>query len=511
MFEQLKYNMKYNRRNVMKSVTAWGIFGIIILVFIFWGLTPHNESVGQGGAAAVVNGTTISPAKFMEARERLRRDPRFEQLQSLGSEQAQQFMASQAISQLVEVELLRQAADEARIWTSDAEVAQTIYEIPDFKENGKFSGERYRQLLAANRKPLADFETELRTQQSIRRVYEMFSAATKPLPLEVDKQKQLAEMKANVEYLSLPLEGVVDYKTVSTSDANAFLGRAENEAKIKGYFDTHKQDYSTPEQAKVRHILIRADAGNEDAQKAALTKAEDLRKRAAKEDFAKLATQFTEDPGSKAKGGLIDYFSRGKMVPEFEEVAFSAPLNEISAPIKTQYGYHIIQVLDRKPARESSLDSVKQEIAQKLIAQERSKTAVTNLEAALKAGDQAAIQKFVTENKLKWTETGAFSIESETVPKLGASDEAVRAAFQLDPQKPLYNSLVRQGPTAYVLRYKPVASTKDEKSDASRDDMMREMLASRRGDDTIKKWMDGLRKTAQITTNDALVSGNRSY
>lgn len=510
MFEQLRYNLKNNRRNVMKNVTAWSIFGIIILVFVFLQFTPQNQSIGQGGAAAVVNGVSISPAKFMEARERLRRDPRYEQLQSLGAEQAQQFMASQALSQLVELELLRQAADESRIWTSDAEIAQTIYEIPDFKENGKFSGERYRSLLAANRKSIRDFEDELRTQQSIRRVYEMFSAALKPLPIEGEKQKALAKMKTNVEYLSLPLESVVDPKSVSAADTKTFLANAENEAKIKSYFDTHKQEFSSPEQAKVRHILVKAEAGNEEAEKAGLEKAEDLRKRAQKEDLGKLASQFSDDPGSKAKAGVIDYFTRGKMVPEFEAVAFSAPVNEISEPIKTQYGYHIIQVLDRKAARESSLDSVKEDIAQKLIAQERSKTAVTNLETALKAGDQNAVQKFAVDHKLKWTETGAFSIESESVPKLGPNDEAVRAAFQLDAQKPLYAALVRQGPTAYVLRYKALPPTKDE-SDSSRDDMMREMMASRRGDDTIKKWMDGLRKTAQISTNDALVSGQRGY
>lgn len=507
MFEQLKYNMKHNRKSVMKNVTAWGIFGAIILVFVFWGLTPHNESVGQGGAAAVVNDSTISLAKFTEATERMRRDPRYEQLQGLGGDAGRQFLNQQAMSQLVELELLRQATEANRIWTSDQEVAQVIYDIPDFQENGKFSGERYRGLLAANRRNPSDFENELRTQQAVRRVYQLFQAALKPIALETEKQKALSTMKANLEFISLPVESVVDPATVSLADAKAFLAKPENETKVGEYFNSHKAEFSTPEQAKVRHILIRGEAGNEEAEKSALAKIEDIAKRAKKEDFGKLASSLSEDPGSKSNGGVIDYFSKGKMVPEFEQVAFSAKVNEISAPVKTQYGYHLIQVLDRKPAQERSLDTARESIAQKMIAQERSKTAIAGLEEALKAGNAAAVQKFAADHKLKWTETGAFSIESDNVPKIGPNDEVVRSAFKMSSEKPLYPSLVKQGPTAYVLRYKPAPVEKVEKNETA--DMMQEMMAGRRSEDSIRQWMEGLRKTAKISTNDQLISTAR--
>lgn len=507
MFEQLKYNMKHNRKSVMRNVTAWGIFGAIILVFVFWGLTPHNESVGQGGAAAMVNDQPISLAKFMESVERMRRDPRYAQLQGLGGDAGRQFMNQQAMSQLVELELLRQATEENRIWTSDAEVAQVIFEIPDFQENGKFSGERYRNLLTANRRTTADFENELRTQQSIRRVYQLFQASLKPIPLETEKQKALAKMKANLEFVSLPLETLVEPASVSASDAKAFLAKSENEAKVTEYYNSHKSEFSTPEQAKVRHILIRAEAGNAEAEKEALAKIEDIAKRAKKEDFAKLASTLSEDPGSKANGGLIDYFSKGKMVPEFEQVAFSAKLNELSAPVKTQYGYHLILVLDRKPAQERSLETSGETIAQKMIAQERSKAAIALLEEALKTGNAAAVQKFASDYKLKWNETGAFSIESENVPKIGPNDEVVRSAFQMTQEKPLFPSLVKQGATAFVLRYKPVSAEKEVKDDAT--GMMEEMMASRRSEDSIRQWMESLRKHAAISTNDQLIQAAR--
>jgi peptidyl-prolyl cis-trans isomerase D len=507
MFEDLKYNMKHNRKSVMKSVTAWGIFGAIILVFVFWGLTPHNDSVGQGGAAATVNDQTISLAKYSEAVERMRRDPRYEQLQGLGGDAGRQFMNQQAMSQLVELELLRQATDENRIWTSDAEVAQVIFDIPDFQENGRFSGERYRNLLAANRRNTADFESELRTQQAIRRVYQLFQAALKPIAMETEKQKALGKMKANLEFVQLPLETLVDPASVPAAEAKTFLAQAENETKVAEYYKTHKPEFSTPEQAKVRHILIRGEAGNAEAEKAALTKIEDIAKRAKKEDFAKLASALSEDPGSKAGGGLIDYFSRGKMVPEFEQVAFTAKLNEVSAPVKTQYGYHLILVLDRKAAQEKTLEDSREIIAQKMIAQERSNAAIASLEEALKAGNSGAVQKFATDHKLKWAETGTFSIESDNVPKIGPNDEVVRSAFQMTPEKPLFPSLVKQGSTAFVLRYKPAPLEKEPKEDSA--SMMAEMMAGRRSEDSIRQWMESLRKNAKITTNDQLIQAAR--
>ena len=507
MFESLKYNLKHNRKSAMKNITAWAIFGAIILVFVFWGLTPHNESVGQGGAAATVNGTSISLAKFSETVENMRRDPRFEQLQSLGGDAGRQFLQQQAISQLVEMELLRQGTDQARIWSSDAEVAHAIYDIPAFQENGKFSGELYRGYLRAVRKQPGDFENDRRTENSVRRTVRLFSAALEPMPMEADKQKALSAMKANLEFVSFPMDAVVQPESVSAADAKAFLANAENQARVKDYYTSHKSEFSPPERAKVRHILIRAPAGDVEAEKAALTKIEEIAKRAQKEDFGKLASKVSEDPGSKEKAGVIDYFAKGAMVPEFEEVAFTAPINEISRPVKTQFGYHLIQVLDRKPASEESLEVASPEIAKKLISQERSKTAVAALEESLKKGDAAAVQKFAADNKLKWTETGVFSIESENVPKIGPNDEVVRSAFAMTAEKPLHPGLVRQGPTAFVLRHKavaPAAAKEDENAS-----MMQEMLASRRSEDSLRQWIDGLRKEAKVTTNTDLVSGRR--
>lgn len=501
MFEALKYNLKNNRRGVLKQATAWFLFSAIIVVFIFWGLTPHNQQVAQGGVAANVNDTSISLARLSEGVERLRQDPRYEQFQALGGDAGRQLLQQQALSQLVEMELIRQQTDQQRIWTSDAEVREVITSIPQFQEDGRFKRERYMGYLQAVRKTPAEFEDEVRNEQALRRTVRLFSASLRPSPLELEKQSALSEMKANLDFVSVPTESLVIPESVKQADIKAFVADSANQAKVKEYYDSHKDEFSQQESVKARHILIQANAGDAEAEKKALAKIEEIAQKAKTEDFGKLASQFSEDPGSKSKGGVLDFFTRGRMVKEFEDVAFSAPVNEISQPVKTQYGYHLIQVLEKKPASTTSLEEAQDRIAEILIAKDRSKVAIESLQEALRKNDVAAVNKFVAEHKLKWDETGEFSVDADAIPKIGPNDEVARLAFGLSPEKPLADSLVRQGPTAYVVRYKAVASTKGGNKKEEKPEVMNEIVASRRSEDALKLWVDGLRKQAKISTN----------
>ncbi len=144
---------------------------------------------------------------------------------------------------------------------------------------------------------------------------------------------------------------------------------------VKEYYEKHKKEFTQPAQVRARHILVKvpADADKkawEDARK----KAEMIREKAVKgEDFAKLAQQYSEDPGSKGRGGDLGYFSKGRMVPEFEKAAFALKKGEISQPVKTTFGYHIIKVEDIKPSRQQSFKDVQQKIRQQLTREKQRK------------------------------------------------------------------------------------------------------------------------------------------
>jgi peptidyl-prolyl cis-trans isomerase C len=166
--------------------------------------------------------------------------------------------------------------------------------------------------------------------------------------------------------------------------ANEYLKRevvqkitvSDNE--VKTYYDTHKDEFKTPEMVRARHILFLVEASaTDEAKKKVYEKAvETLKKIKGGEDFAKLASELSDDPGSKPKGGDLGFVARGKTVKPFEDALFSLKPGEVSGVIETKFGYHIIKAEERKDASEESFDDAKEKIRQK-ITQERIKSAVT--------------------------------------------------------------------------------------------------------------------------------------
>lgn len=125
-----------------------------------------------------------------------------------------------------------------------------------------------------------------------------------------------------------------------------------SEAEMQQYFAQHKADFNQPEQVRASHILV-----------STLEEANQVEARLKKgEDFAKVAKEVSKDPSSASKGGDLGYFGKGKMVPAFEQAAFSLKVGEISQPVKTPYGYHIIKVIDHKQAKEATFAEAKSQI-----------------------------------------------------------------------------------------------------------------------------------------------------
>jgi peptidyl-prolyl cis-trans isomerase C len=158
----------------------------------------------------------------------------------------------------------------------------------------------------------------------------------------------------------------------------------ENE--IKAYYDSHPDEFKKPEMIRARHILVKVEpsASQNDKEKAKEKATDILKKIKAGDNFEKLADDLSDDPGSKSKGGDLGFFSRGRMVKQFEDAAFSLKPGETSGIVETQFGYHIIKVEEKKDASTEPYDAVKDKISQKLI-QERVKTKVAEfLDKAMK-------------------------------------------------------------------------------------------------------------------------------
>lgn len=150
-------------------------------------------------------------------------------------------------------------------------------------------------------------------------------------------------------------------------DAQVKPGTPPTEDDIKNYYNTNKQKYEEAESVHARHILVKTDEKDSAEVKAdKKKKIEALHKKLTKgEDFAKLAKESSDCP-SKEKGGDLGTFARGRMVKPFEDAAFGQKVNEIGPVVETQFGYHIIQVLEHTQARTKQLDDVKDQIKEKL-------------------------------------------------------------------------------------------------------------------------------------------------
>ncbi len=155
-----------------------------------------------------------------------------------------------------------------------------------------------------------------------------------------------------------------------------------SEKDVKDYYDAHKAEFAANSQIRASHILVKTE---EEAKKIA----EQLKKGA---DFATLAKEKSIDTGSAKNGGDLGFFSRGQMVPEFERAAFSLKKGEVSAPVKTQYGYHLIKVTDRKEGTPLEFDKVKDLLTQKLTA-EKQKAVFDSYIEGLKSSYKVEINK----------------------------------------------------------------------------------------------------------------------
>jgi parvulin-like peptidyl-prolyl isomerase len=155
-----------------------------------------------------------------------------------------------------------------------------------------------------------------------------------------------------------------------------------DDSALKKEFDAHPERYAAPEMVSARHILIRLNSGASEAESAsAQKKASEIFTRATAKgsDFSKLASEVSEDETTKAQGGNLGHFRKGMMVPEFEEASFSLPVGEVSKPIKTAYGYHIIKVEEHTKPHTPPFESVKENVRYAVMAQAHEKLVTDKL------------------------------------------------------------------------------------------------------------------------------------
>jgi len=382
-------------RNTLK----WSLF-IVVLAFILLYIPPEwlgNQQATPNAAIATVEGREISVTRFRRAYQQQIQQMRANFGGNLDERMVKQFgIDRRIVQQMVDEEAALAEADRLDISASDAEVRGRILALPVFQENGRFVGDqRYRQILDMMNPPLRPSEFEEQVRRSI--VLEKFQGALTDwitvTDAEVDAEFRRRNEKVKLAVVSFPADKFRDGVTATDDEIAKHFEERKNDYRVpekrkvryalldlqsirqripvtpedvkRQYEDTISQ-HSTPEQVRASHILLKTE-GKDDA--AVKKQAEEIlaKAKAPGADFAKLATQYTEEEAGKTRGGDLTFFGRGDMVPEFEKVAFALQPGQINdTVVKTQFGYHIIKVTEKKAATTRSLEEMRTQIEEQI-------------------------------------------------------------------------------------------------------------------------------------------------
>lgn len=208
----------------------------------------------------------------------------------------------------------------------------------------------------------------------------------KQFPTEEDFNKQLAQVGQSPEKVNETIKKMLQQQRwVESQVANKIVVSPEDAQK---FYNDNKQEFQEGASVKASHVLIRVDENApEDVVKAKQAEAAKVAALASKKgaDFAALAKQYSEEPGAKESGGDLGFFTKDRMVPEFAEAAFSQKVGQVSQPVRTQFGWHVIKVTDTKPAHQLSFDEVKDELVNYL-KRNKQREAIQNLIKELRDG-----------------------------------------------------------------------------------------------------------------------------
>jgi peptidyl-prolyl cis-trans isomerase D len=446
-----------------KHAGTWMIKALlfaIVVVFIFWGVGSWTSR--EQGVVATVNDESISQEAYRNSYNRLLDQVR----QSLGTHLNDELLKSlnlpeRALDQLIDRALLKQAAARMKLEVSDAQVNQAIQGIPAFQQGGVFSLRRYDAFLLQQRLTKATFEEDIRQSLLFQQLERLITGSVKVSDTEAEEFYKWNNSTVKVELVAIDAER---YKNVAASkediaqfferrkesyrtepeiqaryirfNPDAYAGKVTlSDPEVRDYYDTNPERFVIPKTVEARHILIRlpADAAPEAVDKAR-AKIQDVLKMAREgKDFAALAQQYSEDEGTRSQGGALGAFPREAMVQPFADTAFALEAGQISEPVRTRFGLHVIKVEKVNEGRTRSFEEAQAEIRSQLTRERARVLAYDDADAAYDAAGAANdLAAAATARKLDVHTTGFFT-RSGAVKGVAQGEQFAQVAFQLAP------------------------------------------------------------------------------
>ena len=369
------------------------ILGIIVAVFVLWGVEGVVSGVNSQATVAVIDGAPIEINTLARAEFNLRQAYERNFGDQLTPEILEQLdLPTRALEGLVQRRLLALEADNLGLEISDREVSDQVRMTTAFFSNGRFDKETYVQSLRYSQLTPAEYESSIREDLAIARLQALVADEITVTETEARAALTAREEKRSVQYASFGQQEFVGEVTVDDEALAAWYGENQNrfeepekvvvamvvyegddfaegivlsEDDVAAAYEAGREtDFKQEHEVRARHILKRVTPDAPEEEKAAVRGSMEAIATSLADgaDFAELAQTESEDPGSAARGGDLGFFGKGRMVPAFEEAAFAAAPGSITEIVETPFGLHLILVEEVREDRTLALEEVRADI-----------------------------------------------------------------------------------------------------------------------------------------------------
>jgi len=376
-------------RDRVTGVVAIFILGLLAVPFLFFGVEGYITSVPQDAVAKVGDSEiTINEfqAEFGRYRAQLRQQQgdAYNELEVNRPEARREFLDG-----MIDQRLLIEHATKMGMAISPNTIAEMIRNVPAFQLNGRFDPELYRQTLTASGQSPARFERELARDLLVQQLPRAVTASSVVTEADVDRWLTTQMQQRSVAWVTIPAADFRDEIEITEQQVESFYQDNQSqfmrperisveyieldtrelaetmevdEQELLQRYEATLERFMTPERRRAAHVLITPDTAGGDDQAREL--AESLVARIADgEDFAALAEEFSDDPVSAAEGGDLGWIEPGVMMAEFESALYELTPGEVSEPVRTEFGWHLIKLIDVEAPRGQSFEEAREEIA----------------------------------------------------------------------------------------------------------------------------------------------------
>jgi peptidyl-prolyl cis-trans isomerase D len=368
------------------------ILGAIVIVFVFWGVGSFRDR--KANIIAKVNGEVITLDDYRPVYNRLLDQMRQQFGNSLNDEMLEMLQVkTRALNQLIDQRLMLQKAADLDLRVTEDEIVDSIQKIRAFQSNGYFDNKAYARVLNFNRLTPEEFEEIQRHSLLLEKLQSLIFSGIQVSENEIQEYYKWKNASVDIDYILFEPDSYKDMQATDEEvqtyfDANKENYKTKPRAKVQyihfdpekykdtitisdqdiaAYYQSNKASFENPKTVEARHILFRVapEASDEEVAAKKAKAYEVYEKYKSGADFESLAKEFSEGP-TKDNGGYLGTFKKEDMVAPFAEKAFSMKPGEVSEPVRTQFGWHLIKVEAVNEASVTPLEEAKKEIRDKL-------------------------------------------------------------------------------------------------------------------------------------------------